>query len=224
MRRVDAPRFFQDYAVEFADIYAGGDGPWSRYINRRFRRSMQLRFAKSLSACAPATDKSILDVGCGPGHYGVALLRAGARRVVGVDSSPAMIQLATSRAQSAGLLSRCEFRCEPWESWPPGERFDHVICMGFLEYRERPSEDIAKVMACTGRSALFSLPDAAGFLAWQRRIRYRFKTPLHMYKREDVERLFTGCVGVAQFTVEPLDRDFFVTACPRADRPLDSGP
>lgn len=214
MRRRDATGFFHDYAGDFAAIYSGGHSAWSRLINRRFRRSMLLRFQHSLKACEPVAGKSILDVGCGPGHYGVALAKAGASRVVGLDSAPSMIELAHLAAQRQGVSKQCEFVQVPWADYRSEQKFDHVICMGFLEYLDTPAPAVAKAIACTSVSAVFSLPDREGFLAWQRRLRYRFKTPLYMYSREEVAALFGGIPEVAHFTVERLERDYFVTALP----------
>jgi SAM-dependent methyltransferase len=210
----DAREFFHGYAVEFSDIYGGGRTPWSRLINRAFRASMRLRFERSLQSCEPVADKSILDVGCGPGHYVVALAQAGARRVVGVDSAPAMIELSRERALRAGVAHLCEFHCVPLEQFHTGERFDHAICMGLLEYLASPRPAIASILGMTRLSALFSLPDRRGVLAWQRRVRYRFKTPLYMYREAEVAALFAGLPGVGGIQIDRLRRDFFVTLLP----------
>jgi len=206
--------FFDRYAEDFNAIYSGGLGPWSRFINRTFRRSMLLRYRRSLQACAPVEGKTILDVGCGPGHYCVALAQSGARQVVGVDAAPAMIELARVRAQSHGVKERCLFQCTSWEAFRSSQRFDHAICMGFLEYQGEPGSAVASVLACTSISAVFSLPDRLGILAWQRRLRYRFKTPLHMYTESEVSAIFSRVPGLEDFKIERLERDFFVTARP----------
>jgi SAM-dependent methyltransferase len=46
---------------------------------------------------------SVLDLGCGTGALGVALLEMGAARVTGVDLSPASIGLAHQRAEASGF-------------------------------------------------------------------------------------------------------------------------
>ncbi|MCP4566223.1 MAG: hypothetical protein GY841_01445, partial [FCB group bacterium] len=50
-----------------------------------------------------------------------------------------------------------------------------------------------------------------GFLAWQRRRRYRRRCDLFMYRRDEIEKLFRKmpCAG---FEIEKISRDFFVTA------------
>ncbi len=53
--------------------------------------------------------RRVLDVGCGSGRYGLALAERGASRVVGVDFSPVMIELARSEAEKRGVQDRCQF-------------------------------------------------------------------------------------------------------------------
>lgn len=50
----------------------------------------------------------VLDVACGPGIVSVHLAAAGAR-VIGVDLTPRMLELARHRAADAGVGHRCEF-------------------------------------------------------------------------------------------------------------------
>jgi SAM-dependent methyltransferase len=214
MPRPDATRFFAHYAADFDALYGGGRTPWSRFINRRLRASMRLRFEATLASCEPLDGKCILDVGCGPGHYLAALARGGARRVVGLDSAAPMIELSRARCGRTGVAHRCEFICTRFEHFRSEESFDHVICMGFLEYDEQPAKTIAAILRRTRGSALFSLPDCKGWLAWQRRQRYRFRTRLRMYSEAEVRTLFGGIPEVAGFDVRRLQRDFFVTARP----------
>lgn len=210
----DASQFFDHYSASFDEIYGGGRTPWARFINRQFRTSLWLRFAETLAACQPVANKLILDVGCGPGHYVAALAQAGALRVVGLDSAPSMIELAKARCKHAGLEKRCELICTKFEDFHARGRFDHVICMGFLEYVAEPLPLLEGMMQMCKGTALFSLPDRHGFLAWQRRVRYRFRTPLFMYSLDEVEALFKSAQHVADFEIRRLARDFFISARP----------
>lgn len=212
----DASQFFEQYAEPFDEIYGGGRTVWSRFINRRFRTSLWLRFHSTLAACFPVANKHVLDVGCGPGHYVAALAEAGAGRVVGVDSAPSMIELARSRCERSGVAGRCELVCTKFEDFDTRERFDHVICMGFLEYVAEPRPAVEAMLSLCKGSALFSLPDRHGVLAWQRRLRYRFRTPLFMYSRSEVEALFESSGLLSRLEVKPLARDYFIQAWPKA--------
>jgi 2-polyprenyl-3-methyl-5-hydroxy-6-metoxy-1,4-benzoquinol methylase len=70
---------------------------------------------------------TILDVGCGGGHFTIELARQfPAAHVVGVDISPQAIEFAQARLQEAAL-NNVEFSLAPTEklSYPPNS-FDHV--------------------------------------------------------------------------------------------------
>src|SRR5262245_10627144 len=58
---------------------------------------------------APLRRPSVLDLGCGTGALGVALLETGASRLTGVDLSPASIGLARGRAEEAGFAETSAF-------------------------------------------------------------------------------------------------------------------
>jgi 2-polyprenyl-3-methyl-5-hydroxy-6-metoxy-1,4-benzoquinol methylase len=174
---------------------------------------MRLRYERTLRGCQPVFGKRILDVGCGPGHYSIALARMDAEHVLGIDFAPAMVELARQKSAVARVDNRCRFEVRNFLEFETGERFDHVIVMGFMDYAAEPEKVIAKVLRLTTGPAFFSFPNSRGLLAWQRRLRYHRKTPLHMYTRSEVERLFSGR-GLPVFTIEQLARDFFVTAAP----------
>ncbi len=168
----DAAGFFDRYAHDFDAIYAGRRRAYQRATDRLLRHSMFLRYRKTLATCNPVAGATVLDVGCGPGHYGIALAQAGARRVDGIDISGEMVKLAGTKARRANVASRCHFE----------------------QMR---------------RAAMFSFPVRRGFLAWQRRLRYRLKTPLFMYTEEDLDRLFGVREGL-DTEVSLLARDYFV--------------
>src|SRR5271169_3612495 len=203
--------FFHQYANDFDAIYSTGGGPWNSLLNRLFRRSMKLRFIKTLEGCRPIEGKTVLDIGCGPGHYSISLAQAGAARAVGLDFADGMLRLAADHAHQAGVQDRCEFRNADFLQFTPAEPFDYVIVMGFMDYMSDPMAVIRKVLSLTRRRAFFSFPAAGGILAWQRRMRYRNRCDLFLYRRHDIQRLFAA-FPEAKVDIRPAARDFFVTA------------
>ena len=203
--------FFHQYANDFDAIYSTGAGPWNGLINRLFRRSMKLRFIKTMEGCQPIEGKTVLDIGCGPGHYSISLARGGAARAVGLDFADGMLRLATEHARQAGVEGRCEFRNADFLQYSPSEPFDYVIVMGFMDYMSDPIAVVRKVLSLTRCRAFFSFPAAGGILAWQRQMRYRNRCDLFLYRREEIQRLFSAFPEV-EVDISPAARDFFVTA------------
>src|SRR5260370_20856679 len=102
-------QFFDSYANDFNAIYGNSNTFVDRWINRYFRTSMRLRYEMTFAGCSPIEGKSVLDIGCGPGHYGVTLAKTGARQVLGIDCADEMITLSNQYAQSPAVCDRCHF-------------------------------------------------------------------------------------------------------------------
>ena len=94
----------------------------------------------------------VLDLGCGEGHYARQLAAAGAARVLGVDASPAMIELA--RAAEAESPLGIEYRCSTVQGMPDLERFDLVLGAYLLHY----AEDVADLGLMCRRVAAHVAP------------------------------------------------------------------
>lgn len=205
-----AAEFFDAYAHDFAAIYGNDNRAFARLINLFFRRSMRERYRRTLEVCRPLEGQTVLDVGCGPGHYAVAFAQLGAAHVVGIDFAPAMIALAQQRADAAGVTDRCTFVETDFMSYDESSSFDYTVFMGFMDYAADSDRVIERASQLTRDTAVFSFPASAGVLAWQRRLRYRHKTPLYMYSRADVETLTNAYFSAV--LIDRIGRDYYVTA------------
>lgn len=201
--------FFDRYAGDFSAIYGNSNDGFERIVNRLFRRAMLLRYERTMERCRPIEGASVIDIGCGPGHYSVTLARAGASRVLGLDFAPSMLRIAEEAAKTAGVAERCSFVLGDFLTYPIPEKFDYAVVMGFMDYVADPRPVIDRVLAIVRRRGFFSFPKAGGPLAWQRKLRYRNRCDLFLYREDDIRRLFSAA-GVA-FKIESIDRDFFVT-------------
>jgi SAM-dependent methyltransferase len=185
---------------------------------------MRLRYELTLKGCEPIRDCSAVDLGTGPGHYAIALAKRGARRVLGVDFAEGMIAIARQHAERAGVASHCEFQVGDIFACDFRETFDYAILMGLMDYIGEPRRLVEKVLSITTRRAFVSFPAAGGLLAWQRRLRYRSRCHLYLYREEEIRSLFEGTAAV-RVDVVRIARDYFVTAhLPGSERMTPASP
>lgn len=71
---------------------------------------------------------TVLDMGTGSGIAAIAAARAGAGRVVAVDSNPAAVRCAAANVRRYGLADRIAVREGDLFAPVAGERFDRIIC------------------------------------------------------------------------------------------------
>lgn len=203
-------QFFDSYAHDFNAIYGNSNTFMNRLINRHFRASMRLRYEKSIAGCFPIEGKSVLDIGCGPGHYSVALAKNGAAEVFGIDFADEMIAIADQNAKSAGVDGRCKFARFDFLSDSLDKKYDYTIVMGFMDYMADPQKTVDKVLSVTKGKAFFSFPTDGGILAWQRKLRYKKRCPLYLYSLPQLRQLFSK-IAPDRVRIERIARDYFVT-------------
>jgi 2-polyprenyl-3-methyl-5-hydroxy-6-metoxy-1,4-benzoquinol methylase len=136
-------------------------------------------------------DKSIVDIGCGSGIYSIELARRGAGRVLGLDFSAPMLELARRSARDASVTTaefvQDEFLAHDFK----GETFDVSIAMGVFDYLSEPAPYLAKMAKITHGKILASFPASSLVRGTARRLRYRLtgRGDVYYYTRERVEDL-----------------------------------
>jgi 2-polyprenyl-3-methyl-5-hydroxy-6-metoxy-1,4-benzoquinol methylase len=205
-----ADTFFHKYSCDFDAIYGNRHNFVQAFINRYLRKDMRLRFEKTVADCQPVQDKTVLDIGCGPGHYSVLLAKQGAARVHGVDFAPNMIAISQQKARAAGVEDRCVFEIADFMRFDEQNPYDFCILMGFMDYIADPVTVVAKAARLCKNKAFFSFPKEGGLLAWQRKIRYRNRCPLYLYTRDQIEGILKKA-GCKKYKIELIYRDYFVT-------------
>lgn len=203
-------RFDRD-AERFDAIYEGRK-PLHQRIFDRFRRVVVERF-RLVCALAPVPGEwTVLDVGCGPGRYGLALHALGARRIVGLDVAGRMLDLARREFARAGIAGAGEFIHSDFLAFESDERFDVVLAMGYFDYLEDPLPHLRKmVTACRGR-VFASIPK-----------RWEWRTPLRkakfvlqrgfvrFYSRADILAVIAAAgVAADRFALLDLGRDWLL--------------
>jgi 2-polyprenyl-3-methyl-5-hydroxy-6-metoxy-1,4-benzoquinol methylase len=201
--------FWNSYASDFDAIYGTKNSWFNNAINKLFRGTMKIRFEKTIQII-PDEKVSVIDIGCGPGHYCFSLAQSGQREILGIDFSEKMVQLAMDHTSGLGIEKRLKFLVLNFLEFLPEKKYDYSIMMGFIEYFEHPELIIKKALDITNRKVLISFPVAGGLLAFQRKLRYKRKCFLRLYSSEDIKRLMAE-LNISSYTIEKIQRDFFVT-------------
>ncbi len=206
----DTKQFFDEYAHDFDALYGVQKNIFNQIVNPIFRKSMRLRFEKTMEYADPIRGKTVFDIGCGPGHYSIALSKAGAKRVTGIDFADEMINIAKQRSKEENVFHKCEFQIADIFGFEISKKFDYSILMGFMDYIADPAELIKKVITLTDDKIFFSFPKEGGLLAAQRKLRYRKRCPLYLYRKNDLIGLFSDFTPL-KYQIEEISRDFYVT-------------
>lgn len=114
-----------------------------------YRHDFRTAYYRRNQKIASTEGRLMLDVGCGSG-YGVltmALTNPGAR-IVGVDLSPASVELAKKRLEHHGLGDQVEFHALPMEELSQlGTSFDYINCDELLYLQPDPAQGLAAMKA-----------------------------------------------------------------------------
>jgi SAM-dependent methyltransferase len=181
---------FTRSAVAFDSLYAQEEmNPFRRWVNSVFRRDIYERYLRTMDHVRRYGSRTALDVGCGSGPYELGLAEAGVGRVVGVDFSEAMIDLARARAaEYPDKRDRFEFVCADFMEYEPTETFDVVIAMGLFDYIRDPVPVLRKMARLTNHSVVASFPSISVWRMPIRKSRYIVRgLPVYFYRRPDLD-------------------------------------
>jgi SAM-dependent methyltransferase len=146
--------------IDQARAWDGADGDrWVRQADRYDAAIMDYREAL-LHAVAIQPGESVLDVGCGCGWSTIEVARAASGgRVVGVDLSRGMLEVARARAEEAGLaieLQQADAQVHPFDA---GEFDVAISSFGVMFFA-----DLEAAFANLGRAVRSG--GRIGFVAW----------------------------------------------------------
>lgn len=198
--------YFTRSAVTFDSLYSEQEmTPLVRFINRKFRRDIYERFLRTMEHVRKHEVKSVLDIGCGSGRYAVGLAESGAQRIVGVDFSSNMINLAVEATKNIeGAEGIFEFACCDFMKFQTEERFDVVIAMGVFDYIKAPVPFLKKMCSFSNHSVLISFPSVSFYRTPIRKVRYYFKRcPLYFYKRNQIHSICSEA-GFSEIHVDKI--------------------
>ena len=202
--------YFERCACNFDHLYDDyGKGPIARFIDTRLRAEMRIRFEKTFEALEPLRGRSMFDAGCGGGRYAIPAAEAGASKVLGIDFSAAMVNLARKKAAAASLSDVCRFEIADLLTFPVADKsFDYAIAIGFFDYQKDPVAAL-RALARVARLRVFvSLPKRWHVLTAQRYVRYTlFRCYIRFYSLAEVERL-AASVNPRCSTILDIGREY----------------
>ena len=200
--------YFEREAERFAAIYERDKPAQQRLGDWLFRRVILERYSLVVNAIG-APGSSVLDIGCGPGRYGIELARRGAGRSVGIDVAAAMIDIARREAERAGVASHCEWTVSDFLSYPGGETFDAVVAMGYFDYLEEPLPHLRKMIGHARGRVFASFPKRWTVRTGLRILRFRLAGGfVRFYSRREVLSLFREAGRIDCLALVDLGRDY----------------
>jgi len=194
-------QYFESHAVSFDSIYLN-QSAFSRWLNQTFRKAVYERFRIAIESAGDVTGKSVLDIGCGSGRYMVEYAARGAQRIVGVDLSEPMLDLAREITERAGVQNRCEFLQVDFLQHAFQEQFDVVIAMGVFDYAPAPQTFLNKMVSLSHGVVVASFPGKSRVRMHLRRWRYQLQNcPIFFYTEAELHALARGA-GLKDYRLE----------------------
>ena len=208
MRSLDLVNdYFNREAKRFDSIYEKDKPVHQQIGDNLFRRVIYERYSLVVNAIG-APGASMLDVGCGPGRYGLELARRGAKRCVGVDVATEMIAIARTEAERFGVADRCAWVVSDWLSYDNREKFDAVVAMGYYDYLEDPLPHLRKMIAAAKGRVFASFPKRWTVRTGLRILRFTLaRGYVRFYSRKDVLDLFRQAGRIEYLSLVDLGRD-----------------
>lgn len=175
--------YFDKIADDFDSYYEIPPNWFQRITNEYLRKpAITKRLELSFKELNKTSSRRILDIGCGSGVLSVPLAQNG-HRVLGIDFSAPMIELATERAKNADV--KVQFQVEDFLKKDFSD-FDDTVALGVMEYFKNPQPIIQKMITSTrcGGKIIFDIPGFFNiyfplrlpYLLW-RKTRAYFYTP-----------------------------------------------
>lgn len=208
-------KFFTERASEFEAIYRPRKGPLPRFLDWYFRRSIPARFKLTFETCQPIEGRSVLDIGCGPGHYLVEFAKRGADRVMGIDFSEKMLEIVSENASLVGVSDKLELISGDFLTHAFEGEFDYSLAIGFFDYIPDPLPYIEKAKGLSTKLMVMSFPKKWLLRTIIRKVRLTLKgCPVYFYPRGKIVRLLKEA-GISDYRILSVYRDYLVLAKPR---------
>ena len=200
---------FHETAGEFDAIYTGEKGALGRWLDKVLRWDMYERFRRTVDECRePGLE--VLDVGCGSGRFSVAVARAGAAEVVGVDFAENMLEIARELAAKEGVGAKCLFQSFDFMEKKFNRQFDVTLAIGLLDYVADCVPFLRKMRRLSRKKVVATFPRKWTWRAPVRKVRLALRgCPVYFFTRGQVERLMAEA-GFKSFSIDRIGKIYFV--------------
>jgi ubiquinone/menaquinone biosynthesis C-methylase UbiE len=195
--------YFERTADNFDALYENRRN-WSYCFNQVFRKALFQRIEKTTKSFAGMEDFSVLDVGCGSGRNSALFVEQGARRVVGIDFSAPMLELAREYTRAKHVAYRCEFIQADFLEYRFQETFDVVVALGVFDYVADPVRVLKRMSELANEKVVASFPGVSPVRAPLRKMRYALSgCPVYFYTGTKLRQICHEA-GLANFRIEKL--------------------
>lgn len=177
---------------------------WSYNFNRALRKGLFQRIEKTRETLEGMEGFTVLDVGCGSGRNSALFAHLGARRVVGIDFSAPMLELAREYARAARVVEQCEFIQADFLDYTFRDTFDVVVALGVFDYMADPVRGLKRMTELANDKVVASFPGASPLRALLRKLRYALRDcPVYFYTGTRLRQICHEA-GLAKFRIDKL--------------------
>lgn len=207
-----AQKYFDSVPKQW-DAFYSHENRLMYLINKFLRKGLYERYRLTFENCGDLSDATVLDIGCGTGRYGIECVKRGAKRVVGIDFAPSMINFSREIAKQMNVADKCEFICGDFLTYQFEESFDIILALGFFDYIKNPGPLFKKIVQMNPRKFVASFPKFTPIWGLQRWIRYYYikKCPIYNYNRKKLEQLYSEA-PFQNYQIIPCAKGFFGVA------------
>jgi 2-polyprenyl-3-methyl-5-hydroxy-6-metoxy-1,4-benzoquinol methylase len=206
--------YWDRHSGEFDQIYTHKKPRMGIILDRVFRKDMYDRFRFVLDNSEPIEGKTILDAGCGSGHFSVEFARRRARRVTGIDISANMVRLSHELAKLTKVQHICDFRKSSILDFQPGIKYDVSIAIGLLDYIKDPLPVLAKLRELSQGMIVLSFPRLLTWRAPVRKLRlFLHGCDVYFYSKSRIKALLKSS-GLEVSKMKKIGKLYCVVAYP----------
>lgn len=192
---MDVGKYFDITAEEFDQQYDSSKGWFYRVVNSLLRKPGLIKRMKvTLDLMGDVRGKSVLDIGCGPGHLLINIAKKGALKVVGIDLSPKMINIAKNKLREGGIKNGKVKVVNTNEEFPRG--FDIITALGVIEYYEEPLDFMLKLIGSLNQDGklIVSVPNKYAPQTLLRKFGFgRGNIDVFFHTKKELIKLFCDC-------------------------------